>query len=530
MTQTNKYTCEIMVTSDLHGHIRPVDYRTREERPAGLAKLATLVKEARQQSPELILLDNGDLLQGTPFAYYAATAGKQRLNPAIAALNELQYDAAVPGNHEFNYGLELLGRAIEDSDFSWLSSNILSAKTDKPAFGQPYIVRTLTSGIKIVILGVTTHYIPHWENPAHLEGLAFQDALASVKEWVATIRAIEQPDLLVVAYHGGFERDLMSGEPAEKLTGENQAYAMCTEVLGIDVLITGHQHRMLASEVNGVTVIQPGFNGQAIGKISVAFERKKGDGWAIVSKQAELLQANETVAADPAIMALTREAEEETQRWLDQPIGRINGDMTIKDPLGCRSADNPFIEFMNKVQMEAAGVDISNAALLNNESEGFSGEVTMRAILTNFMYPNTLTVLRLSGSDIKAALEQTAAYFQMNEDGSLGVNPAYIEPKLQHYNYDMWEGITYELNAARPVGQRVAKLLRNGLPLLADEQLDVVMNNYRAAGGGDYEMYQGKPVIREVQMDMAELVAGYLQKHSEVEATCNLNWRVVLEG
>lgn len=529
MKTNDVFTYEIMVTSDIHGHIQPVDYRTREERHTGLAKIATLVKAARLQTPELLLVDNGDLLQGTPFAYYSASAGKEQLNPAIAVLNELKYDAAVLGNHEFNYGLELLGKAVKDSSFPWLSAGIVDCDTNKPAFGKPYIVKTLSQGIKVALLGVTTHYIPNWENPAHIRGLTFMDALEAAKKWVAHIRKEEKPDLLVVAYHGGFERDLLSGEPAEKLTGENQAYAMCTELEGIDVLITGHQHRFLASELGGVAILQPGCNGQALGKVNVAFQRGQS-GWTIAEKKAELLRLDETVAADPAILVLTQEVEAQTQIWLDQPIGQVAGDMTIASPLQCRSADHPFIEFMNKVQMDAAGVDVSNAALLSNESEGFRGDVTMRDILANFMYPNTLTVLRLTGADVRAALELTAAYFQVNEDGTLGVHPAYIVPKLQHYNYDMWEGIEYELNAAMPIGQRVTKLLRNGQPLQGGEELEVVMNNYRAAGGGDYDMYQGKQVVREVQIDMAELVAQYLQKHGVVEATCNNNWRVVIEA
>ena len=273
MDNNDLFTCEILITSDIHGHILPVDYRTNELQHSGLAKLATIIKRERQYAPELLLVDNGDLIQGTPLAYYAATAGKERLNPAIAVLNELRYDAAVLGNHEFNYGQEILRKAIQSSAFPWLSAGITTYETNEPAFGKPYIVKTMSSGMKMVILGVTTHYIPNWENAAHLKGLSFRDALDTVKDWTARIRQEEKPDLLIVAYHGGFERDLATGEAAERLTGENQAYAMCMETEGIDVLITGHQHRFITGEVNGVTVIQPGLNGQAIGKISVTLKR-----------------------------------------------------------------------------------------------------------------------------------------------------------------------------------------------------------------------------------------------------------------
>lgn len=518
--------CKILVTSDIHGYVYPTDYRTADERPLGLAKLATLLRRERMQSPGLLLVDNGDVIQGTPLCTFYVKNHPDGVHPSIAAMNLLGYDAAVPGNHEFNYGQELLGKAMNDSSFPWLSAGILE-ESGKPAFGKPYVVKTTPEGVKIAILGVTTHYIPHWEHPRHIDGWTFQDALETVKTWVPSIREKERPDLLVVSYHGGFERDLATGEPTERLTGENQGYAMCLEVPGIDVLITGHQHRMIAGEVGGVTVIQPGTGGQALGHIAVRLEREADGRWSIREKTAELLVPDDGVEADAEVLELVRPLESATQAWLDQPIGRVDGDMTIGSPLACRLADHPFMEFVNRVQMEAAGVDVSNAALLSEESKGFAGSITLRDVLTNFMYPNTLTVLRLTGRDIREALEQTANYFVLGTYGEIAVNPAYIRPKAQHYNYDMWEGIEYELDIARPAGQRVVKLSRNGALLQDETEVDVVMNNYRAGGGGDYEMYRGKPVMKEIQTDMAELVAEYVQRHGTIRAVCDGNWRVI---
>ncbi|MEK4235163.1 bifunctional metallophosphatase/5'-nucleotidase [Paenibacillus sp. FSL H7-0714] len=526
MNKDNTLTCEILITSDLHGHLGPIDYRTGEKRQKGLATIASLIKQERSHCPELILLDNGDLIQGTPLAYYAATQYSDELNPGIAALNELKYDAAIIGNHEFNFGKPLLNKAIQDSKFPWLSAGIIDRTTCKPAFGRPYIIKWIDKKIKVAILGVTTHYIPHWENPVHIEGLQFKDSLETVKLWCATIREEEQPDLLVVAYHGGFERDLLSGEPVERLTGENQAYAMCTEVEGLDVLITGHQHRFIASELNGVTIIQPGCNGHSLGKISVVFQ-KENERWKIKSKQAELLAVDDKTAVDDTILELSSTLESETEAWLDERIGTVIGDLSISSADECRLADHPFIEFMNKVQMEATGVEISTAALLSNDCKGFSNTITRRDILSNFIYPNTLTVLRLTGQDIKEALEQTANYFQKDLEGNVIVNPAYVEPKSQHYNYDMWEGIHYELHINKPVGKRVLHLLHRGQPVEDSKEYDVVMNNYRASGGGDYEMYKGKPIVKEVLIDMSEIVTNYIEKRGQIEATCDHNWRVV---
>ncbi|MED4959359.1 bifunctional UDP-sugar hydrolase/5'-nucleotidase [Paenibacillus macerans] len=519
--------CEILVTSDVHGHIYPTDYRTHEELPLGLAKLAAMIRRERERTPDLLLVDNGDVIQGSPLCSFYIKQRQEESHPAVLVMNELGYDAAVPGNHEFNYGQRVLRRVMEDSRFPWLSAGIVDAGQGVPAFGRPYLVKTTEAGVKIAVLGVTTHYIPHWENPRHIEGWKFRDALETVKIWVPRIREQERPDLMVVAYHGGFERDLRTGEPAERLTGENQGYAMCMEVPGIDVLITGHQHRLIAAEAGGVTVIQPGSNGQTLGKISVRLQKSVDGAWAIREKKAELLIPDETTEADGKVLDLVRGLEVETQNWLDQPIGKVSGDMEIRSPLACRLADHPFMEFVNKVQMEAAGVGVSNAALLSNASKGFRGSITMRDVLTNFMYPNTLAVLRLKGKDIREALEQTANYFTVGEDGEIAVNPAYVEPKAQHYNYDMWEGIEYVLDVSRPPGRRVALLSYGGEPLRDDAEVDVVMNSYRAGGGGDYDMYRGKPVVKEIQTDMAELVAEYIRERGTITAACDHNWKVV---
>lgn len=528
MEHRQEAACEILVSSDIHGHIYPTDYRSTGECQLGLAKLATLIERERQAKPDLLLLDNGDLIQGTPLSTYFVK-NKQGIHPTIEVLNRLGYDAAVPGNHEFNYGLSTFSQVVEDSHFPWLSAGITVKGAGKPAFGQPYITKVLENGLKLAVLGVTTHYIPHWENPQHIAGLEFADALETVRFWVPMIRREERPDLLIVAYHGGFERDLWTGEPVERLTGENQAYAMCAEVEGIDILITGHQHRSLFGEVNGVTIVQPSCLGQALGRINVNFRRGESGDWEITDRRADLLVPDELVEPDQEVLHLCRELEQETQTWLDEPIGAVDGDMSVLSSLDCRLEDHPFIEFVNRVQMEVSGAEASNTALLNEQSLGFQGGITRRDVLANFIYPNTLTVLRLTGKDIRAALEQTATYWQLGSDGELMINPSFLEPKAQHYNYDMWEGIEYELDISRPAGERVVKLNYNGAALTDEAEMDVVMNSYRAGGGGDYEMYQGRPVVKEITIDMADLVSDYIMEHQVIQASCNYNWRVSIQ-
>jgi len=558
---------DILFTSDLHGAIRPIHYNTNAYRHAGLALLASLIRQERERSHELLLIDNGDLLQGSPLASYAASHGsKVQTHPFIHVLNELGYDAAVMGNHEFNYGQELLRGAVEGSSFPWLSANIVKDESivvhtyrvdssenettserldDKqqvsalplapdgagiPAFGEPYMIKTLSSGVKIALLGATTHYIPNWEHPKNIEGLHFLDALETIRAWVKYIRAYEQPDVLVVSYHGGFECDLETGEAAERLTGENQAYEICREIEGIDVLLTGHQHRQLTAEIHGVTVIQPGFNGSGLGHVSVQLQQSPDGKWLVADKQARLLLLDEhpDIKPDPVVMKLTDELEASAQTWLDQPIGEVagDGDLSISSATQLRLQAHPFIDFVHQVQMEATGAQLSNTAMLSEEARGFGEQITVRDVLSNFIYPNTLTVLELSGKDIREALEQTARYFELDTSGKVVVNPAYMQPKPQHYNYDMWAGIDYELNISQPVGSRVVKLEREGKPLGMAKKYSVVMNSYRAAGGGDYAMYPGKKVLHEGATDMAALVEDFIRRHHPLQVREVHNWKV----
>ncbi|WP_080847012.1 bifunctional metallophosphatase/5'-nucleotidase [Cytobacillus gottheilii] len=514
----------ILVTSDIHGNVLPIHYGSNEYSEVGLAKISTIIKREKRENKHTILIDNGDLIQGTPLTYHFARYLNHKMNPMIKLLNELSYDAAIVGNHEFNYGMKILNQAVEESHFPWLSANIIHAGTGNPYFGKPYIIKQFEEGLKVAILGITTHYIPNWESPENIKDLTFQDALQTAKDWVQHIREKETPNVLIVSYHGGFECDPATGEATEALTGENQGYRICHEIEGIDVLITGHQHRRLAGEINGVSIVQPGFNGQALGKVAVTLTKEK-DEWSITDKKASLLELAEG-EADASCLDLIQEYETQTQQWLDQPIGKVYGDMTISDPLKARLKDHALVEFINQVQMEAAHTDISNTALFNNELKGFKNKITMRDIVSNYIYPNTLTVIRITGQDIKDALERSADYFTIN-NGEISVSPSFSTPKPQHYNYDMWEGIDYILDLSKPVGNRVIKLKKNGLDIDLTAEYDVVMNNYRAAGGGDYHMFKDKPVIKEISLDMSEILANYILERGKIEASVNENWKVI---
>ncbi|GLO64932.1 bifunctional metallophosphatase/5'-nucleotidase [Oceanobacillus kimchii] len=519
-------TVTILYTSDVHGHAMPIQYGTNKKEDIGLAKYATVVEEHKESEENLIVIDNGDLIQGTPLMTHYVKEHLDKPNPMVGIMNRLQIDAGVIGNHEFNFGHAVLQQAIHESNFPWLSANIINIQTKEPAFGPPYIIKTFNNGITAAIIGVTTHYIPNWESTEHIEGLSFEDAFDILNSWVSYIKENEQPDIVIAAYHGGFEKDLHTGEATEDLTGENQGYQMVEEIEGIDILLTGHQHRRINELKNNVIVLQPGHNGQAYGKAEITLIKDKQDKWMIDSKKGHIQQFTD-VKSNQQVLNYMEALESSTQTWLDQPIGKIDGDMVIHDSFQARINKHPFIEFIHKVQMDAAEVDISVSALLNNTSKGFSSEVTMRDIVSNYMYPNTLTVLELTGQDIKDALEKSAEYFTI-EDNQIIVNPSFVEPKPQHYNYDIWHGIDYTMNISNPPGDRVSNMCYHGEPIKSHDTFHVVLNNYRASGGGNYDMFKHKKVVKEIQKDAVELIQTYFEKHPRVAAITTNNYQVVM--
>ncbi|SDB83500.1 2',3'-cyclic-nucleotide 2'-phosphodiesterase / 3'-nucleotidase [Pelagirhabdus alkalitolerans] len=519
----DRHTITILATSDIHGHVYPTTYRGNTNQPLGLAKLATLIRNERAKAQDSLLIDNGDVIQGSPMMYHYHNASLPR-NPIIKAMNQLEFDASVIGNHEFNFGSQALDDAVNASRFPWLSANIIDREYHKPRY-KPYIIKQIENGLRVAILGITTHYIPNWEKPDHIEHLEFQDAYETTKRWVTYIQENEAIDLLIVSYHGGFERDLATGELTEAQTGENQGYLLLNEIDGIDVLLTGHQHRKLAEVIDQTAVIQPGVNGESLGKVTVHLT-KTSSGWMVQDKECELVPVEEATPASPEILIAAHQAHHDTETWLDQPIGHIDGDLSVKDPFNLRLSTHPLIAFINQVQMEEANVDISLTSLFHDESPGFKGAVTMREIVNNYIYPNTLVVLELTGKDIKQALEKSANYFKVDDHNKLVINPTYLYPKPAPYNYDMWAGIDYQLDISKPEGQRVTKLHYLNVPIKENDDFEVVMNNYRASGGGDFDMFKNKRIIKEIQTDMTELLVDYFTRHPYVIPELKTNFIV----
>ncbi|MCI6735704.1 MAG: bifunctional metallophosphatase/5'-nucleotidase [Aerococcus urinaeequi] len=516
----------IFQTSDIHGYLYPTNYLTREEnQPFGLVKVVEnyLREKDRLIEGSSILISTGDTIQGSPLTHYL----QKRLNSAEAivdTMNYLGYDMGVPGNHEFNYGQDYLLHSYKNAQFPILCANILN-ENGEPYFGKPYKI-VERNGIKIAVLGLTTQYIPHWEHPDHIVGLQFKSAVEMAKVYMPMLSDLA--DVVVVAYHGGFECDLDTLEPVEQGAGENEGYALTHEVPGIDILLTGHQHNEMAQIVNGVAVVMPGDKGRALGKVTLTLNQYEGDNhWTLIDAVRELITTTVDTPIQKDMAKRLADLQADVEDWLDKPMGTISGNMRIDDVDLARIEGHPYIELMHRVQNYFGQTEITAGALFDNYAKGFPETVTVRDILNSYPFPNTLAVVKIAGAELKAAIEQSAEFFILDEDREIIMSKDWQDPTPKPYNYDMYEGIEYVIDVSQPIGQRVVKLNYHGEPLDLQAEFEVTLNQFRAIGGGGYHMFDSSKIIREVNLEMNELIAKYLEDHETIHATCNHNFQVV---
>ena len=493
----------ILSTSDVHGYVLADDFRRPfTEKPFGLAKSVTALRQASQDD-FMITIENGDFIQGSPLTDFAKK--NESLDVFKQIVEEVNYDVQILGNHEFNYGRDFLTTFYQDNT-RLLNANILDSDTKTPFIGQPYRVFEQGS-VKVAVIGVTTQFIPNWESTSHIEGLVFRNPVTTVEHYVKELR--NHVDIIVVAYHGGVERDLTTGEFTEADTGENQGYALA-QIDGVDAVVTGHQHRQIATEIEGTPLTQPGYRGEAVGMIQLTLD----DNHQITNKQAHLMNVS-VLEMDDQIVQTIQSIQDETNTVLDTPITTLPFDMQITDHMAARMHSHPYLELVNTVQMAVSDTQIASTALFNNEVQGLGEVVTRRDIMTNYIYPNAVAVQRLTGQDIKDALEVNAGYFTI-ENEEIVVNPKYLWPKVEHYNYDIWSGINYTFDLSQPVGEQVTKLTTlDGQLIDMTKTYDVAMNQYRATGAGGFDMFSTDKTVREIPGSMTDHLIDYLSQHGE---------------
>ncbi|HYJ85160.1 MAG TPA: 5'-nucleotidase C-terminal domain-containing protein [Pyrinomonadaceae bacterium] len=512
----------VLGTTDLHGNIYPIDYYTNKPDNRGLAKVATLIKRVRKETPNLVLVDSGDTIQGTPLAYYHNKKNNRPPDPMMLSMSALNYDAMAVGNHEYNFGLKVLEKARSEAKFPWLSANTYNKGTSKTHY-KPYIVRVI-DGVRVGILGLTTPGVPTWENLPNYEGLEFHEPLVEARKWVPILRGKERADVVVIAMHMGVEEDLRTGviNPGQ-VQNENQAVAIAKQVPGVDVIFMGHTHRDTPSlVVNGVVLTQANHWGRHLARADLYIQNYAGK-WRVYARSARTIPVDDKVEADPEILRIAEPFDRETQAWLSRPIGESAAELSAGE---ARFKDTAIMDLIQRVQLEAGKADVSMAASFNPQARIAKGQVTVRDIAGLYVYENTLVVLEVTGQQLKDALEHSAKYFKPYQSGK--TLEELIDEKIPAYNFDIAEGVTYEIHIRKPISQRIEKLEFQGKPVTPSQKFRLATNNYRVNGGGGYTMYKGAPVIYRSSDEIREMIIDWVERHKTIPTEPNNNWRIVL--
>lgn len=522
-------TLTLLETSDLHGHLYPWDFFGQREAPQGLAVVAAIVRQERAADPELLLLDAGDVLQGSPLIDFYHKRRPTEPNPMAVVMNALKYDAITLGNHDFNYGQEALEKFIGECEFPVLSANI--RQEDGREKYTPYLLREV-KGVQVGLLGLTTVGIPLWERPEHIAGLRFDDAVETARAYVPRLRQAGATVIVALCHSGPHvEPDDTSREGAWQTdyhTWIDRGYAdvpqqnfilkLAEAVPEIDVILAGHAHATIPeARVNGVLIVEPGRWGRGVSKVTLTV----GAEGRVVDKRGEFLSA-EGWTPDPDILDLARPYQEAALAYVNSRIGTAAGHF----PGGyeARWRDGPLADFINAVQLEMAReagypADLSLTAIFNNTGEFRPGPLTLADVYGVYPYENTLYVIEVTGSILRRALEHNARYWARYDplNPPANVPEGLVAGDVRDYNWDLYTGLEYRIDISRPVGQRVVELKYRGKDVAEDQKFVLALNNHRAGGGGGYRMFREGRILWQSMSEIRDYLAEYIAARGTID-------------
>lgn len=486
----------VVATTDVHGRVTHWDYEADRESPWGLTRAATVVDSLRRRYPDQVLLvDAGDLIQGNPFATYFATVQPIDPHPVIDALNALGYDAATPGNHEFDFGLEVLERAGAGARFSIVSGNVYRLPRDTLIFPRYDIISR--AGVRVGVTGFTTPGVMVW-NRHHLASRVlvrsiFPEARRSLLKLDSA-----GADLRLVIIHSGMGEG--SSYDTVGVGPENVAAELAGLELKPHLVVVGHSHRhMRDSVIDGVHFIQPDPWARSLAVAHVWLERPEGAaGWRVQRIQGELVSL-EQVPPNPAVTRRLDMAHQRVRVWANAPLGRVEEGWSARY---ARVQDTPIIDFVNQVQRRAGGADLSSTAAFNTAARFGPGAVRLRDVAALYPYENTLKVVRIDGASLRRYLEKSAEYFLTYQPGQPIINQA-----VPGYNFDIVSGVSYVLDLSRPPGSRVLQLTYQGRQVSPADTFTLALNNYRQAGGGGFDMLVDLPLVHDRGENIRDLLA-----------------------
>ncbi len=567
----------ILETTDIHTHI--VDYDYYGDKPSitvGLSRTASLINQLRKELPNIILVDNGDLIQGNPLGDYMARIkglDGENIHPVYKAMNLLKYDVANLGNHEFNYGLDFLNKAIDGANFPYISTNTLNE--DGSYFIKPYIIldkEIIDSDgekqfIKIAIMGFVPPQIMQWD-ARHLQGkLVATDIIEAAKKTLNDIKK-EKPDIILAIAHSGIRIGEKEG------MDENSAYYL-SELEDIDGLLLGHSHAIFPSKdfeglknvdiekgtINGLAATMPGFWGSHLGHIQLTLTQDTKGTWKLTNSQGRTIpiykrEGKEKIAlvnADSQIIEAVQEEHKATIAYMNESVGKTEAPIHSYFAL---VQDDPSIQIVTAAQKAYVeeiikGTEFDGLPVLSagapfkaggrGGSEYYTnipkGPLKLKNISDLYIYPNTLQVVKLTGAQIIEWLEMSALNFNQINPKTKNIQHL-LNPDFRSYNFDIIDGVYYELDLTQAPrynldgekisdSHRIVNVKFNEQPLDTEQEFLVATNNYRAQGGGKFPHLDGSTVVIEAPDENRNILASYIQDEKNINPSADGNWRFV---
>lgn len=581
-TSVNAATVDLRVleTTDLHSNMMDYDYfRDQPTDKFGLTRTSTLIAAARAEAANSVLVDNGDIIQGSPLADYAVAKGLKKgdVHPVHKALNTMNYTVGNLGNHEFNFGLEFLETAIAGAAFPYINSNVFDAKTGKPYFRQYLIVDTpvkdrdgKTHNVRIGYIGFVPPQILLWDK-MNLEGkVVVKDITETAKQLVPQMRK-EGADIVIAIPHSG-----VSADPY-KAMAENSVYYL-SQVPGIDAIMFGHSHGVFPSKnfadlkgadiaqgtINGIPAVMPGQWGDHLGVVDLVLDGENGK-WKVTGAKAEArpifdrVNNKPLVEPDQALIKVLQEDHKGTLAFASKPIGKASDNMysylaLVQDDPSIQivsDAAKAYVEHFIQGDPDLAELPVLSAAApfkaggRKNDTTAFvevnKGELSFRNASDLYLYPNTLVTVKSSGAEVKEWLECSAGMFNQIDVNDSKPQALINWDKFRIYNFDMIDGVNYQIDITKPArydgdcnlinpdSNRIVGLTFQGKPIDPKALFLVATNNYRAytgkfAGTGADKVAFASP--DEVRSVVAAYIGSETSKHGHVTPTADNNWRI----
>ena len=545
--ETDKKKIIILETTDLHGVILPFDFIENENLNSSLANVSTYLTHLRQKKDPVILLDNGDNLQGQPAVYYYNFIDTASPHFNAQAMNFLKYDAGTVGNHDIEAGHPVYDRLVKEYDFPLLAANAVNITTGEPYFRPYHIIEK--KGIKVVVFGLVTPSIPNWLPPELYSGMEFRDMTETAKKWMPVLKK-EKPDLIVGLFHSGWENPEKNSQ-GDNVMYENGSASVAFNVPGFDIIFNGHDHNIANEKIvnrsgDTVLILNGGSRSQKLARADITFLSKKTGGKKQKNMKGEIINVAD-YKVDPVFMSEFSSQQKIIKDYVDRIIATSSETISSRDSY---FGSSPFVDMIHIIQLEITSSDVSFAAPLSFDVSIASGPVTVADMFKIYRYENFLYSINMTGAEIKDYLEfsyngwfntmegprDILLKFRLGNDGKPVLTKGKAWLRNQSYNFDSAAGIEYIVDVSKPEGSRILiKSFSDGRPFDTKKTYNVAVNSYRGNGGGGHltagagipKDDLGNRITSSTDRDLRFFIMKSMETKRIVKPEALNNWKII---